>query len=479
MGRSTASVRSWATAILSALVVQASALGCTSPEQKTRAPEPPRGVELASCDVIPSDPTTDPGGRRDGPVEITLWYSEGAEPTRVLTGLVDQFVATHPGVAVDLEHIGGNGRDAVLQSWRTAAPDDRPSLAILPEEATRLLADSGQAVAPGRCLAEAAPGLLPAIEANWSVDGVVQAVPFAVSTPVLLYNRRAFREAGLDPDRPPATLDDLRTTARRLVEHGKVPTGLVFDTSASGAAGWLVEQWNVQAGVPSLAPDDGHRGLADRSVWHEGPAVDHLAWLQKMVTDGLAESVGGNLHGPDDLEALIGDAPRAAMTFHTSGAIELLTDVLELQRPAGFELGVAPLPGPGRGSLPGGAAVWMAAGRSPAETRAAWSLAAFLGSPAAQSTWAAATGYIPISRTASKMEPLRSAWAVRPQLRVGYDSLVRQGPSAGMSVGPEREIRQLWADALDAVVEGADPRDALRAAAAEADRLLRAYNHGL
>jgi sn-glycerol 3-phosphate transport system substrate-binding protein len=344
----------------------------------------------------------------------------------------------------------------------------------MPEEATRLIADSGQTVAPGRCLAGSVPDLLPVIEADWSVDGVMQAVPFAVSTPVLIYNRRAFRDAGLDPDRPPRTLDELRSASERLVGSGTVPKGLVFDTSASGAAGWFVEQWNVQADVMTLAPDDGHHGLADRAVWHEGPAVRHLSWLRKMVDDGLAEPVGSN--GLESLGAVIGDPPRAAMTLSTSGSLDLVSDA----KPSpGFELGVAPLPGPGRGSLPGGGAIWMPAGRSGPETQAAWSLAAFLASPAVQSTWAAATGYAPISQTAPELEPLRSAWLWRPQLRVAYDALLDRGRSTGMSVGPEREIKQLFADALVAVLDGAFPIVALREAAAEADRLIRAYNRGI
>jgi ABC-type glycerol-3-phosphate transport system substrate-binding protein len=120
----------------------------------------------------------------------------------------------------------------------------------------------------------------------------------------------------------------------------------------------------------------------------------------------------------------------------------------------------------------------MAAGRSDAETKAAWSLAAFLASPAAQSTWAAATGYAPVNQTAPRTGPLGPAWERQPQLRVAYDALLEQGGSAGMSVGPEPQIRQLWADALDEIVQGKEPSVALREAAIDADRLLRAYNHG-
>jgi ABC-type glycerol-3-phosphate transport system substrate-binding protein len=102
------------------------------------------------------------------------------------------------------------------------------------DDDTRRLADSGQTIAPGDCLRQALPDVLPSVAAAWSVDGVVRAVPFAVSTPVLVYDRPMFAAAGLDPERPPATLPEVRAAAEQLVDRGVAPTGLVFGTGASG-----------------------------------------------------------------------------------------------------------------------------------------------------------------------------------------------------------------------------------------------------
>src|SRR3546814_1026090 len=48
-----------------------------------------------------------------------------------------------------------------------------------------------------------APGVLD----FYSVDGVLQPAGFNVSTVLLYYNRDHFEAAGLDPDRPPQTLE--------------------------------------------------------------------------------------------------------------------------------------------------------------------------------------------------------------------------------------------------------------------------------
>lgn len=470
--------------VLLVVVAQSlSSLACSQPDATDDVPAPAgEHPTLASCDVVPTELQATGGGEGVAePVEITLWHSERTEPWRMLAELVDEFDRAHPSITVHIEDVGG-GREGVLDHWRATAPPNRPALAIMAEDATRLLADSGQTVAPGSCLAEAVPGLLPVVEAAWSVNGVVQAVPYAVSTPVLIYNRRMFRDAGLDPDDPPASLADLRTTAQQLVESGAVPVGLLFDVGEDGAPTWFVEQWNAQAGALSLEPDNGRDGVAEAAVWPDGAAVDHLAWLQAMVADGLAASVRPNRSGLDDLVAVFDSPPRGAMTLHTSGSLVELSDALDA---AGFtpsDLGVAPLPGPGQGSLPGGAAIWLAAGRSVAETHAAWSLVAFLASPAVQSRWGAATGYVPISRRSVGTEPLRSVYAQRPYLEVAYRVLVGQGTSVaelGMSAGPEPEIQRILADAVEAVADGDDPAPALRDAASDTEGLLLAYARGL
>jgi sn-glycerol 3-phosphate transport system substrate-binding protein len=218
--------------------------------------------------------------------------------------------------------------------------------------------------------------------------------------------------------------------------------------------------------------------------WADGPAVEHLRWLRGMVADGFARSVGSNAQGLDDLTSLFADPPAAAMTLHTSGALGELEDARGRPgtRSRDLDLGVAALPGPGDGSLPGGVALWLSAGKPDDETQAAWALEAYLGSAPVQAQWAAATGYVPISRRAADTELLRSTWRAHPELAVAYRALAHQGTSAaelGMSVGPEQEVEQLLAGAVTSAALGADPTEALTTAAADADRLLTAYNEGL
>jgi sn-glycerol 3-phosphate transport system substrate-binding protein len=143
-----------------------------------------------------------------------------------------------------------------------------------------------------------------------------------------------------------------------------------------------------------------------------------------------------------------------------------------------IDLGVGALPGPGRGSLPGGGALWMPAGLPEAEASAAWQLETWLASPAVQARWAAATGYIPITQDAVPLEPLRQAWADHPELAVGYDAVAALGTGPldlGMQAGPEPEIMAALADAFTDLEEGRPAQEALSRAADTTDELLAAY----
>jgi sn-glycerol 3-phosphate transport system substrate-binding protein len=434
---------------------------------RTELPE----VTLATCT----------GPRADEPVSITLAHTEDRVRKDTLEELVAGFEASHPDIRVTLEVTAG-GYDGLMRAW-SDGPDERPHLALFPQHQTGRLVDSGQTVQPDRCMSTVVPDMLPVIREAWSVDGVLQAVPLGVSTPVLLYNRQAFARAGLDPDDPPSTLDEVRSDAQQLVTSGATGTGLVVETGVESGGTWFVEQWAAQAGEDSVHPDNGREGRAETVAWDEPWAAEPLAWLTDMLASGLATSAGQN-GGVENLRLAIDEDAPAGMTIHTSGALAEIVAGLPVARLTDFELGVAPLPGPGpgTGSLPGGTALWMAAGKPGAETAAAWELAAYLASAPVDARWAAATGYVPLSASAGSLEPLRTVWDEHPQLRVAFDTLAAEGRSpeeAGPVAGPQAELHQLLADAVsDVVDEGRDPARALDEAAADADRLLDAYNSG-
>ena len=171
--------------------------------------------------------------------------------------VVATFETEHPGITVEVTPFDGSYSDA-LEQLAALDPDDRPDVFMGSSSSVRLQYDSGLFVAPSECTdgdtPDALRDLLPVIEQTYIVDGSLVAAPYNVSTAVMMYDRNRWRAAGLDPDDPPATFDELEVVVRRLRDSGAAATGMVlYDRSAS----WLVEQAAAQDGRLLVEPVNG------------------------------------------------------------------------------------------------------------------------------------------------------------------------------------------------------------------------------
>src|SRR5258705_8859320 len=66
-------------------------------------------------------------------------------------------------------------------------------------------------------------------------DGAIWAVPIAAYGMSLTYNRTLFKAAGLDPDQPPATWDEVRTAAKTIAQKTGIAGYSDMATENTGA----------------------------------------------------------------------------------------------------------------------------------------------------------------------------------------------------------------------------------------------------
>ncbi|HWJ83975.1 MAG TPA: extracellular solute-binding protein, partial [Cellulomonas sp.] len=109
-------------------------------------------------------------------------------------------------------------------------------------------------------------------------DGKIYAVPAkSIYAVALHYNRKLFTQAGLDPDKPPTTWDEVRADAKQIHDKTGVAGYATMALDASG--GWqLAAGANSRGGVIETAQGDGKytATLTD-------PAVkSHLEWLKAL-----------------------------------------------------------------------------------------------------------------------------------------------------------------------------------------------------
>ena len=370
-----------------------------------------------------------PSTTAGGPVELTFWHGLGSTLEETLVALTNEYNASQSRVVIRLENQGGYRQ--TIDKFVQSGQDSKPQLVLMPEYMLQQIADSGTVVPVGACMAGVrsrrqrvrAPGARRLPNRRRAVGHAVQRLQ-----PGALLQPQAFITAGLDPAVPPGSIEELRTTSQAIVDSG-FGVGLALDSGVDSGGGWFIEQWFAQAGELYADNDNGRTAPATRVLYDGAVGVEMLTAVQSLLIDGLAVTVGDNANGQDTLLKLADPARPAAMTIATSAALGTVLSVLDGGLIPGItsaDLGVGPMPGPGetRSAIVGGGSLYIVAEKGDAQTAAAWDYIQFLVSAQTQSTWAAATGYVPMREDALALDPLATTYTQDPRFRVAYDQLL-------------------------------------------------------
>jgi sn-glycerol 3-phosphate transport system substrate-binding protein len=318
----------------------------------------------------------------------------------------------------------------------------------------------------------------------WATQGVQWSMPFNISNPVLIYNKKVFTAAGLDPDKPPVSLEDLRVDSEAIVNSGAAKYGLALDSGFDSGGGWYIEQWFAKAGEFYADNQNGRDARATKVLYNNATGQSLLTFMQSMIADGLAVSVGDNAGGFDHLLKVADTAEPAAMTIATSAAIGPVLGILaggQFPQIAADDVGVGVMPGPdgNPGVLVGGASLYVVDTGDDVRTAATWDFITYLTGAQQQSQWSSATGYVPVRTDALSLDPLKTTLATDQRFKVAYDQLLSSPDvptSVGPIVGPLREVRVVTAQGVAAIFGGADVASTLANAAANSDALIADYN---
>ena len=182
--------------------------------------------------------------------------------------------------------------------------------------------------------------LQPNIAGYYSVDDKLHSMPFNTSMPVMYYNKTLFKKAGLDPEKPPATLDGDPHRGREAVEEGRRPGRLRLRRGDLRLAARAVHR-HQRRGVL-------RQGQRPRRQGDQGPVrpgrgqLEVVSWWQKMVKDGLAANTGRDTKAAQAAFK----SGQVAITLESTGQ---LGGFSKASKEAGWELGAANYPqGQGR-----------------------------------------------------------------------------------------------------------------------------------
>jgi sn-glycerol 3-phosphate transport system substrate-binding protein len=437
----------------------------------------------ALLDTLPDCPT-DALATATGPLELTFWHGMNGPLADELQRLTANYNASQPKVRVTL--IEGS-YEQTIDKYLQSGQGNRPDLVQMPEYMVQTMVDTQSVVPVDACIESSGydtSAFLPTVLDAWATQGVRWAMPFNISNPVLFYNKKMFAAAGLDPEKPPVSLDDLRADSEAIVTSGAARYGLAVDSGFDSGGGWYIEQWFAKAGEFYADNENGRAARATKVLYNNPTGQSLLTFLQSMIRDGLAFNVGDNAGGLDHLLKLGDNAEPAAMTIASSATIGGVLTVLnsgQFPQITNDDLGIGTMPGPdGKpGALVGGAALYVVDSGDDGRIAAAWDYITYLIAAQQQSEWSSATGYVPVRTDALTQEPVLTTYTTDPRFKVPYDQLLSSPDaptSLGPIVGPLREVRTVTAQGVAAIFGGADVATTLASAAARADALIADYN---
>lgn len=163
-----------------------------------------------------------------GVIRLQVWGLKLGDETPGLIARIKEFERRHPNIRVSVLSMGAgemNPQKLMTSIVGNVPPDliqqDRFTIGDWASRETFLPLDGY--IARDRNLPD---GIRKEefYKACWSeaqYEGKVFAIPFGTDDRALYYNRAVFREAGLDPDKPPRTWEELKDYTKRLTQTAK------------------------------------------------------------------------------------------------------------------------------------------------------------------------------------------------------------------------------------------------------------------
>ncbi|MBP7929618.1 MAG: extracellular solute-binding protein [Acidimicrobiia bacterium] len=450
------------------------------------------GAKAASADQKPDNLAAE-CPLADGPsagTTIDVWHAMVAQPKTAFEELVDRYNESQDAVTVK---ISGYNSFAELQAKvrDSLGSDSMPDVILMEDTTTQWAIDTRSFMPVQACLdAGGKVAVDQQFIDHYTVEGTTWAIPVSVATAFLFYNRTMFTDAGLDPDKPPTSLEEIRTASQTIVDAGVAPHGI-----AMNLASWIFEHMVLLDGQKIVDHDNGRSGRAAKATLVAKPAEQLFQWTKDMTTDSLMMPFEWKPTSIDHFLAMANG--QAAMGIESSSALATVmlligggtvqdTGGLDPDAlgaggidPEGMDIGVAPLPviatGDG-GYQAGGAAAFVASNSSPAERVASWDFISFMSQPAEQAKWHIASSFTPMSSDSAQLPELTSYWETTPDQKLSWDMYQTngEGEASGPVIGPYDEVREAIAAAWFRAATG-DPKAELQTAETEVNELLADY----
>jgi sn-glycerol 3-phosphate transport system substrate-binding protein len=396
-----------------------------------------------------------------GKVTLTFWHSMSDYQKPIIDRLVNDFNRSQNEITVKAV-FQGSYDDTVTKLKAALLTGKGPDVSMVNIEHLQIFTKDGSLLDLTGLLAND-PAISPEdfVDNFWTTiirDGKPYALPFNISALMLFYNKDHFRAAGLDPDKPPRTWEEMEEYARKLTI--KKPSD-----SRPSQYGLL---WGVDAMFYQFEP----------LVWQNGGEIFNEDMTECVINsaegiEALERWQGWFLEGLSPIDLTIDEGIQSftmgkiSMGPMTSGGIRYALENIP------WDLGVAPLPqNKQRTTTLGGASLSIMSGLSEEKVKAAWTFLKWMVSEKNTLFWYEGTGYMPVKKSAMESLEIQLIWQRFPQLKAPIESIefARPRPVHTNII----EIRNILYNSIEQVRKGVtEPEKAFNEAVEKVNGLLK------
>ena len=404
--------------------------------------------------------------------EIQFWHAMGGQLGETVNELVKQFNQSQSEYEVKALNKGTYPEvlTGAIAAYRQKNP---PHIVQVFDVGTQTMLLSGAILPVFQLLKEQEipvnwADFIKPVTGYYSKDGNLYSMPFNSSSPILFYNKDAFKKAGLDPTKPPATWKQVGEFSQKIIKAGAAKCG--FTTSWPS---WTMLEntfpWHDQ---PFATNQNGYKGLDTKLLINGEFGVKHIGQLADWQKEGVY-SYGGR-QGQPDPKFINGDC---AMLIQSSAVIGNFKKSLKFA----WTTGQLPHWGPPykkQNTVVGGATLWVMKGQKAADYKGVAQFMKFIAEPHQQMWWHVTTGYLPITHTAIKNLEAAYHFKNNPEQWTALSQLSATPTpnSLGHRLGNFAQIRDAIEGELEIVFAGRkSAKEGLDAAVAKGNEILKEF----
>lgn len=412
---------------------------------------------LAGCSSSDSSSSESP---RQGPIEIDFLHIHGGSQGEALEKIVENYHDSQDEVRVNPIYVEGSYEGVVERLQSLAATNQLPAITQAGFTYTQYMMEN-MPVVPAQEFIDAEefdtsdyfPQML---DLARNADGELQGLPFAVSNPVVYYNKEMFEEAGINAEEELSTFEGIRNIAKKLTTDET--NGVYFNYSITG--NWLFQAMVETLGGKMIEEDQ-------KSVAFDGEeGVKALQYWTDLMNDDQSMP---NISDQQAQQAFA--SGKLAMYVTTPAAFA------EMQAQSDFEVGLLLFPTDGQHPrvVPAGGNNVFVLETTEEEQEAAWDFMKFATSPESTAIVAKEMGYMAVRASAVTDQNLLGAYYEEtPAAYVPYEQLKEMVPWHNFPGKGGSRIYKVVQDNIEAALNNQkSPEQAIEDAAKEANSLLK------